>query len=345
MIGAPSLALSLLSSGCDAPASQSGFELPASSITSNAPHVEAVMARDTWDFGSAKGTAITTRSFRIYSTADAALTSRLPAFLEASLIHDRTALADLPAPSDRMETFVLANRTEWSRCVQMIWAEKSEPYLFIQRGGVTAGGKSVLYDIGPRDTLVLAAHEGWHQFAQSTFKEQLPTWLDEGIAAYMEGFRSEAGTDRFVFLPWANTERFDRLRDAYAAGALMSLREMMASSPTRQISSSGGDALTWYAQAWVLVHWLNEGDGGAMRAGLNQVVADASNGAILSRVERKLGAKAAVYVRQKRPGPEIWQTYFGNDTDAANDSYQAFIAKVVQTGSRDKIIGGRSPIE
>lgn len=345
-MGAPALAIAVACAGCDAPATQSGFKLPASTQASVA-HPKVELARDSWEFGSARGEAITTRSFRIYTTANPGLNSRLPDFLETSLIHNRTALGDLPAPVNRMETFVLANRTEWLRCVQMIWAEKAEPYLMIQRGGVTAGGKSVLYDIGPRDTLVLAAHEGWHQFAQTTFKEQLPVWLDEGIAAYMEGFRSEANTVRFVFLPWANTERFDRLREAHAAGALMTLREVMSSSPTRQISASGGggDALTWYAQAWALIHWLHEGDNGAMRPGLEQIVFDASNGMILKRVEDKLGPKAAVYVRQKRPGPEIWQTYFGPDTDKANDSYQAFIARIVQTGSRDRIVAGQSPIE
>jgi hypothetical protein len=343
---APVLAAALSLTACDTTPSKSGFELPDTSATS-AARANVVLARDSWEFGSAKGEALTTKSFRIYSTANPGLTSRLPAFLEASLIHNRTALGDLPAPVDRMETFVLANRTEWSRCVQMIWAEKAEPYLTIQRGAVTAGGKSVLYDIGPRDTLVLAAHEGWHQFAQSTFKEQLPIWLDEGIAVYMEGFRSEAGTDRFIFLPWANTERFDRLREAHAAGALMTLREVMSSSPTRQISASGGggDALTWYAQSWALIHWLNEGNNGSMHAALHQVVADASNGMILKRVEDKLGPKAAVFVRQKRPGPEIWQTYFGTDTDQANDSYQEFISRVVATGSRDRVIAGRSPLE
>lgn len=302
-----------------------------------------VIARDAWTFGSVQGVAITTRSYRIYSTASQPVTARLPSFLEAALVHDRTAIVDLPAPSERLETFVLGNRSEWTRCVQMIWAEKAEPYLTIQRGAVTAGGKSVLYDIGPRDTLVLAAHEGWHQFAQATFKEQLPVWIDEGIATYMEGFRSEAGTDRFAFLPWSNLERFDRLRDAAAAGALMNLRELMASSPSSQIS--GGDALTWYAQVWVLIHWLHEGDNGAFRPGLERLITDASQGTILKRVEDKLGPKAAVYVRQRRPGPEIWRTYFGDDTDRANDSYQAFIAAVVATGSRDKILMGRSPFE
>lgn len=340
------LAIALTLPGCETGSPQQGVQASTAPATS-AARANVVTARDGWDFGSAKGEAVTTRSFRIYTTANPGLSSRLPAFLEASLVHNRTALGDLPAPVDRMETFVLANRSEWLRCVQMIWAEKAEPYLMIQRGGVTAGGKSVLYDIGPRDTLVLAAHEGWHQFAQSTFKDQLPVWLDEGIATYMEGFRSEANTNNFVFLPWANTERFDRLRDAHAAGALMTLREVMSSSPGRQMSASGGggDALTWYAQAWALILWLHEGDNGSMRNGLERIVFDASNGMILKRVEEKLGPKAAVFVKQKRPGPEIWQTYFGTDTDRANDSYQAFIARIVQTGSRDKIVAGQSPIE
>ncbi len=341
-IGA-SLLCTLLSS-CDSAPKPSGFELPVTATPTTAP-VETVLARDAWSFGSTRGIALTTRSYRIYTTSQGSLPTRLPIFLETALLHDRTAIVPLPAPAERMETFVLANRSEWTRCVQMIWAEKADPYLTIQRGGVTAGGKSVLYDIGPRDTLVLAAHEGWHQFAQVTFKEQLPTWLDEGIACYMEGFRTDTATNQYVFLPWANPERFDRLRDAKASGVLLSLREVIESSPSRQISASRGDALTWYAQAWALVHWLNEADGAARKPALEKIIQDGAAGRILSHVEEKLGPRAAVYVRQKRPGPEIFLSYFGNSIDEADRSYQDFISRVVSTGSRDKIIAGHSPVE
>lgn len=343
LLCAPFLAFLSVLAGCETQEAKSGFEVP-SELKSTLQPATVVLAKDPWTFESTPGVAVTTRHYRIHLSGDQpALVGRLPIFAEGALLNYRTSLTALPAPEARMETFVLANRNEWVRCIQMIWGAKAEPYLTIQRGGITAGGKSVLYDIGPRDTLTLAAHEGWHQYAQSTFQQQLPVWMDEGIATFMEGFRTEPGTNRFIFLPWANLERFDRLREAASADGLMTLRELMESSPSSQLA--GGDALTWYAQVWALVHWLNEGDASSRRAGLQSMIQDAAEGQLIARVEEKLGPRSAVYVRQKRPGPELFNTYFPGTVDAANDSYQAFIRKVVGVGSREKVVAGKSPCE
>ncbi|MBS0192360.1 MAG: DUF1570 domain-containing protein [Planctomycetes bacterium] len=340
-----STVLLLSAAGCATPAPNSAFELPQAAQVNAAP-AATVLAKDSWTFESAPGTAITTRHYRIcLSGSQPGFVTRLPEFLESSLLNNRTALAMLPAPEGRMETFVLANRSEWVRCVQMIWGAKADPYLTIQRGGVTAGGVSVLYDIGARDTLTLAAHEGWHQYMQTAFAQQLPVWIDEGIATYMEGFRTEPVTGRIVFLPWANLERFDRLREAASAGGLLTLRELIESSPARQLSSSGGDALTWYAQAWAMVHWLHESDQGIRAGGLKALLEDAAGGRMLAHVAEKVGPAAEVRVRRRRPGPDLFHAYFSDNIDAANDSYQAFVKRIVSVGAREKIVAGKSPLE
>jgi hypothetical protein len=65
----------------------------------------------------------------------------------------------------------------------------AEVYLKIQRGGFAASGRAILYDIGPRDTFAIAAHEGWHQYTQKSFRAPLTVSFEEGLATYMEGFR------------------------------------------------------------------------------------------------------------------------------------------------------------
>jgi hypothetical protein len=119
--------------------------------------------------------------------------------------------------------------------------DQAETYLRIPRGGFALRGKGVYYDIGPRDTLSIAAHEGWHQYTQATFRHPLPLWLEEGIAAYFEGFRWDR-TDRTlpVFLPWSNPQRFDTLREAVAADTLMPLRELLVSRPQDLLERTDG---------------------------------------------------------------------------------------------------------
>src|SRR6185503_10436721 len=88
-----------------------------------------------------------------------------------------------------------------------------------------------------RDTLAIAAHEGWHQYTQETFKHQLPIWLEEGIATYMEGYRSSRDAEP-EFLPWANFERRDALRDAVRSKKLIGMDELLTRSPQSFLSHS-----------------------------------------------------------------------------------------------------------
>ncbi|MBY0113994.1 MAG: DUF1570 domain-containing protein [Phycisphaerales bacterium] len=302
-----------------------------------------ILATDGWEFGTppntSRGLAITTRSYRLYTTTrDAALAARLPTLLEAALAQYRTLITPLPLPAERVETFVLANRAEWVRCVQMLWADRADAYMTIQRGGITANTKSVLFDLGPRDTLVLAAHEGWHQFTQATFKEPLPVWAEEGIATLMEGFRSEPGEHtRYTFMPWANLERFDRLRDAHSTGGIMDLGTLLASTPTREIS--GGDPLTWYAQVWALSHWLMQPQ---RRPAFERMVANAAEGTLFSTVAASQAQSSRTAASRGRGGLEVFAAYFG-DPATQDDEYRDFIRALIAVGSRDRITQGSPP--
>lgn len=281
---------------------------------------DAVLGVEPWTFEGIKGRSITTRSFRIYTTSpDSTTLARLPAFLDGALTHYRSALAPLPMPPAPMETYMMPTRPQWERLTRRLLGDKAGPYLRIVRGGFAAGGRGVYFDIGPRDSLLIAAHEGWHQYAQTTFKGTMPVWLDEGVATYMEGFRWDPEQpDRAVFLPWSNPERFDRLREAASKQRLLSLEELLATTPQRQIRLGSSEILTYYAQLWALIHFLNEGEQGRQRALLTGLIRDAAGGADVRDL-----------------APSLVEL---------DDAYQRFVRDITRPGARNAVIAGRSPI-
>lgn len=290
---------------------------------------------------------LATPHYRLYSTIeDARLESRTPRFLEFALRHYTRALARLEPPTQPMETYILGSRPQWQAITRSITGRNAPTYLRIQRGGYALGGKGVFWDIGPSDTLQLAAHEGWHQFTQAAFASPLPSWLEEGIACYMEGFGwHDSIPDTPSFLPWRNIERFDRLRGAHARGELISLDELVTSRLVDLVNTTGAAALDYYAQVWALVHFLRDGDNGRYRAALAALLRDAEAGTLYGNVAREVGPDAARRAMLTRRGPEVFRAYFTDDLDAADRVYRRFIEAIVQTGGRDAIVAGRSPLD
>ncbi|QQS09610.1 MAG: hypothetical protein IPK69_03040 [Phycisphaerales bacterium] len=222
---------------------------PAPGVVATTPTSDASSSTDptegTWTFeDGTTGRLIATPSYRIFTTMDhGPTTDRVPRFLEQALEWYTTALGELPRPSRRMDTFLMETRSQWERLTRRSMGDDAEIYLRIQRGGFAAGGRAMYFYIGQRDTLVIAAHEGWHQYTQSTFRSPLPIWLEEGIATYMEGFRwGRRGDSLPRFSPWSNPERFDTLRAAARAGRLMSLEQLLHTAPQDLMTGGGGGA-------------------------------------------------------------------------------------------------------
>jgi len=299
-----------------------------------------------WVFESQDGWLMRTPSYRLYTTiAKPQLREGLPMFLEACLANYTTALAPLPRPSGELETFILANRPQWARLTQRVMGEDAAIYLKIERGGFTANARSLLYDIGPLDTYAIAAHEGWHQYTQRTFQTPLPTSLEEGLATYMEGFRWDQTTRRPIFLPWANIERFDQLREAARAGKLMPLERVFYSSPQELIENDSDAALTYYAQVWAMIHFLRDGQQGALRDGLDRMLREAASGEMLGRIRKVNGLRAASAYAARRKGVDLLQLYTGHTAAELDGAYRDFIAKVVRVGAKQNIVRGKSPLE
>ncbi len=315
--------------------------------TDDAPSSPRVIVESVtpWEYAGAEGRLITTPNFRIYTTeTDTTLIQRTPEFLEIALDHYTRALVTLPRPSDRMDTFLLDTRAQWQRMTLQILGQRGQGISRVGRGGFAHGGKGVFFDIGMFDTLAIASHEGWHQYTQSTFRERLPSWAEESIATYMEGHRWAGATP--VFLPWANVERFDHLRNAYARGDLLPLRVMLASNPEGLLTPVNDDLLTFYAQGWALIHFLHAYDGQESSDGLRAMVIDAQAGRLSAAVNARLTDREflARAVRDRSLGGEaVFRAYFGDDVDAAETRFRAFVGRLVAPSSRDRIVEGEAP--
>jgi len=291
------------------------------------------------------GRAIRTANYRVFTILPrGSIADRMPAFLEASLARYRSAFVPLDGPEVAMESFLVTTRGQWQRLAKTLLGDDAGAFLHIQRGGVSIQGRGMFYDIGPRDTFVIAAHEGWHQFAQRTFREPLPTWADEGLATYMEGFRwSDTRPGEPEFNGWINLERFDALRSAHRSNLLLRLEQLVAVSP-QDLAEAGPDtALVVYAQLWAMMHFLREGSQGEHAGALSRLVADSAEGRVAEHVERALGTSAADRVRGRRGGADVFKAYFGSPA-AMEDEYRAAVERIVELGGRERVAAGRSAL-
>lgn len=287
------------------------------------------VAEEPWSFHGRPGRVIRTTWYRVFTTdTDPAVADRLPLFLEQALEHYTTALCPLPHPPLKLDTFLMATRDEWSSLTRQFMGDQAGRFLAIPRGGFAAGGRALLWNIGPRDTLAIAAHEGWHQYTQRTFKEGLPIWLEEGIACYMEGHIPDRDDpSRVEFSPWANSERYWQLRTARYRGRLIPLRELLETSPQDLIEGSPERTLTYYAQVWALVHFLRDGQDGRRREALARLIADAAAGRLREQVENRLDIKLDGRDDLRR-GSKVFEAYFTNDLDAAQAEYEEYIRRL-----------------
>ncbi|MBL8990187.1 MAG: DUF1570 domain-containing protein [Phycisphaerae bacterium] len=303
-----------------------------------------IESAEPWDFNGVQGQLVRTKHYALYITERApVIAERLPGFMEASLERYRTVLGPLRAPEGRMETYVMANRSQWQALTAQQMGERARTLLKIERGGFAVGGKAYLFDIGAVDTMSITAHEGWHQFTQRSFAEPMPVWLEEGIAAFMEGHRwTPKG---WVFNGWMNLERFDTLRDASDKNELLGLEDLLNSAPDAMLGWNSQGAVMYYGQVWALVHFLREGEGGKHRAALEKLVSDAAEGRLSAFVLTQMGEKAASSLTAKRVGPMIFRAYFDRDLERAGREYRAFVKRLVGPGSRQAIVEGRSPLE
>lgn len=308
-------------------------------------HVERLAHIEPWTFQGHAGKAYISDHYRVLTTIDQPFVAmRLVVFAERSLARFEAQFPSLPKPPTGMETFVLASRPQWRAFVaKSLGPAGIRRYDAIERGGFTEQGRSVLWDIGVHDTFAILAHEGWHQLDQSVIDEPMPTWLDEGIACWAEGFRWNPVSPQMPeFLPWSNVERFDQLRRAHAQNSLLSLKELLSNRPQDLLAVSNFQTLTYYAQSWVLVQFLLADP--QRKEALDRLLADYAADRVGANIRSHYGSQQARAFAMRRAGLAVWQLYFGDDLQHQSRQYEAFLAKVIMPGAKNAIVEGRSPL-
>lgn len=301
-----------------------------------------ILSEEEWTFGGVQGSIVRTEHYRIFTTEkNPVIKSRMITFVEYALAHYRTALAPLPAPPMRLDTYLMDNRPQWERVTQRLAGEQANELTRIQRGGFAFNGIGVYYDLGLFDTLAIAAHEGWHQYTQRTFKDPLPVWLEEGIAVWMEGHKWNGGVP--VFAPWTNLERFDQLRRAMSRDGFMPLSKLINSRPQDFLGEGDSLLLDYYAHLWALVQFINTAEGGKYAPKLRELLDDCVRGNQRKTVASRVSERAAVSALATRLGPAVFQAYFSADLDQAEVEFKQFVSRLIAPGARDAIVQGRAP--
>jgi hypothetical protein len=304
-------------------------------------------ARQPWRFAAYDGWLITTPHYRIHTTLEYDhILQRLPIFMERAIGRYTTTLADLPQPRRPLETYLFHDRRQWLAKTRQILPDEAETFDALGRGGFTTRGIAVLYYIDHngrfRDTFAIAAHEGWHQYTQSTFRQPLPIWLEEGIATYMEGHRW--GEDAPRFLPARNWERRSALRRAIQAEALIPIDDLLTRTPQSFLEESKDRLLTYYGQVWALTRFLSEGADGRYSDALAELLKDAAEGRLGRRLAASLSdATTDAPAIARRPlhsrrvalndlGPWLVTTYFDHDLAAFEEAYIAYARQLAEGG-------------
>jgi len=173
-------------------------------------------------------------------------------------------------------------------------------------------------------------------------------WLEEGIACFMEGVRGGVNGAPPTFIPWRNFERYGELRDVVSRDRLVPLEDFIQGTPQDYLRDGRRTLLGYYAQAWALVHFLNEGEGGRYRKGLERLLTDGIEGRIASTIweSNKAGTRNERRLAIGRQvGPAVMREYFSEDIARMGAEYEAFVREMVKRGNGERVWRGESPFQ
>lgn len=275
-----------------------------------------------WQYGRFAGVQLTTDHYKIYTTLDEPmLTNALPEFAERFYEHCATLIPPSHQPDDRAPIYVFTTRGQWEAFTRRFTGDRAHLYLQVRNGGYSERGTAVIEYVTHQATFALLAHEGFHQYVALHVESQLPAWLNEGLAVYVEGQRwTSRGLDRFD--PYFNPRRRNTLARATIADRLHPLEKLLRTHAGEVIQETSQSVLTYYAQVWALVLFLQDGADGKYAPGFQRLL-DALHDSELSRHAR------AAHIWSQRPdysfGEELFRSFISEDLDTIEREYLAFI--------------------
>jgi len=287
-----------------------------------------------WASPFGPGLRLQTEHYLIYTTVlDPRLLAQVPDLMESAHCAYNAQLSDPIRPRTHSGVYLFADRSQWEAFTRAITGPHAALFLRIQEGAYCFNGSCVAYDIGLQRTLAALAHEGWHQFVNRHFAFRLPSWLDEGMAMMFEAFVREDGRIRFE--PAVNAYRIEPLSRTMVRGDLIPLDPLLTTSPGEVMATDPSERVqTLYGQAYALIRFLREADGGRHRDGFRRLLNDGLKGrwpldphALTVATDRNVPKT----VRWNRVvGRQLFEYYVTDDLDGIERQYLAFCAQLVR---------------
>ncbi|NQU75542.1 MAG: hypothetical protein HQ546_04405 [Planctomycetes bacterium] len=295
--------------------------------------------REAWPNGGAQGEKLSTEHYCIFtSTANQSLRNGICGFMEAARANyvQLTGLTGRPAGGKRLAVYLFGDRQQWASLTETITGRDAETYLRVQSGGYCYDGVCVFWDIGTMATYSVAAHEGLHQFLHDAAGDNLPVWVEEGLAVQAEGYRIRRGL--VLFEPSDNTSRLTTLRKTILAGRWRSVDRLVEMNAADNIQESAMHGAEYYSQLWALLLMIRSDE--QYRAGLEQLLRATADGQLAAG----LGIEPQEWAQLQRNGkaysavvgPRAFAHYIDADTKRFEQRYRAFaekLAKVYRTRS------------
>ncbi|MEO0515582.1 MAG: DUF1570 domain-containing protein [Planctomycetota bacterium] len=167
-------------------------------------------------------------------------------------------------------------------------------------------------------------HEGFHQFANTKLGQNLPLWVNEGLAEY---FGAAIVVDGDVRLGIVDGDRVQKIRDALDANRALSFRELLGidSAQWKQNMTSGSaKGHLQYDQSWAITHFLIHGDNGKYQNAFGNYLV------LISRGRSHDQAFAQTFGGDTKPFAERW-VKFMNEVEP--DAYSTALKRIQFLGS------------
>lgn len=262
------------------------------------------------------------------TSPDSLLRQQLPLFMETAFEGYSSTIQPSRQNADRMIVYLFGTRNEWAAFTKVAFPAQAEVYLHLQAGGYTdqPSATAVTHDLGRDRCLSLLAHEGFHQYVARHLDRPLPAWLNEGLACQWEAFKLVGG--RPVFTPRQNYLRRNSLRAALSGkDAFIPLSELLGMHAGEAVVQTGQVVRSYYAQAWVLILFLQHGADNKYAQGFKSLLADAGT----DRLDAAIGAYRAATptAASLSNGEVLFRHYITDDLETCENEYSQFARQLV----------------
>ncbi|QDU32987.1 hypothetical protein KS4_10260 [Poriferisphaera corsica] len=129
-----------------------------------------------------------------------------------------------------------------------------------------------------RDVKAVLQHEGFHQFTWNYIGNNLPVWMNEGLAQYFEDAVITDGTLRTGLADINRTKLVKLMVRSNHFLPFPAIMDMSHDDWSKILSSDPDQASRLYAQAWSMVYFLIHHDDGRNASNVNKYLAALNSG-------------------------------------------------------------------